>query len=456
MSFLRQIVKEKTQEAILKELNVRSEFVENHIRTQIKNDIEKPLDEVFQRTGDELGISFSIYEGTTPIFNSKNQFYKAGLFSDKLDPEAYYQMDYLNYREFLDKESLDNYNYSIFYKRANIGGRNLVISVNDAFNKIQLTYSVVDVDVFLFGIYSFATILIIILSTFLANRISLPIRRLTKATESVAHGDFNVELNNKERGEIKDLLDGFNSMTKELQKNQVELAELERENAWKEMAKQVAHEIKNPLTPMKLAVQQLVISYKEKNKDFDKMFKKLSSTLLSQIENLSMIATEFSRFARMPNYKMEAIDLIPVIKDTTNLFIDEKVEINVKTKLIYANVESDKVQLRRMIINFIRNSIQAKSSKIEIFIEEEEENIKVHISDNGSGIPERYQDKIFESKFSTKPKGMGLGLKLAKRFIENSKGWIKLVQSSGQGTTFMIAIPALSFKNRKSTNERSD
>ena len=446
----RQIVKEKTQDAILKELNVRSDFVENHIRTQIKNDNNKNLQEVFRNAGEELGISFSIYEGTTQIFNSKDQYYKAGIFVDKLDPEAYYQMDYLNYREFLDKENVDNYNYNILYKRMNINDRLYVISVNDAFNKIQLTYSVVDVDVFLFGIYSFATILIIILSSFLANRISLPIRRLTKATESIAHGDLNVEIKNKEKGEVKDLLDGFNFMTRELHKNQIELAELERENAWKEMAKQVAHEIKNPLTPMKLAVQQLVISYKEGSKNFDKMFKKLSSTLLSQIENLSLIATEFSSFARMPNYKMEEIDIIPVIHDTVNLFVDEKVEINVNTNLVSANVESDKVQLRRLIINFIRNSIQANASKIDLSVEQKEGNIYINISDNGSGIPERYQEKIFESNFTTKPKGMGLGLKLARRFIENSKGSIDLVESSEQGTTFLIVIPALSSKLGKS------
>ena len=447
----RQIIKEKTQEAILRELNVRSDFVENHIREQIKNDNEKDIDAIFKNAGDELGISFSIYEGTTQIFNSKDQYYRAGLFSDKLDPEAYYQMDYLNYRVFLDKESLDNYPYNIIYKKTEIIGRNFIISVNDAFNKIQLTYSVVDVDVFLFGIYSFATILIIILSTFLANRISLPIRRLTKATESVAHGDFNVEINNNQKGEIKDLLDGFNLMTKELQKNQIELAELERENAWKEMAKQVAHEIKNPLTPMKLAVQQLVISYKEKNKDFDKMFKKLSTTILNQIENLSQIATEFSRFARMPNYKMEEMDLIPVINDTINLFVDENVEISVNTKLAYANVESDKVQLRRLLINFLRNAIQANSSKIEILLEKDDENIKIFISDNGTGIPQNYQDKIFESNFTTKEKGMGLGLKLAKRFIENSKGSIELVESSEQGTKFLITIPLVSFGTGKTS-----
>ncbi len=445
----RQLVKEKTQSAILEELRNQTDVVENHFKAQINNEAERDLDKIFKHTAREVGISFSVYEGTTQIFNSKEEYYKNGLFNDKLDPEAYYQMDYLNYREFLDKEKIDNYSYNTFFKRVDLLNRHLIISVNDAFNKIRLTYSVVDVDVFLFGIYSFAAILIIIISTLLANRISLPIRRLTKATGSIAHGDFNVEINNDQKGELKDLLDGFNLMTRELQKNQIELAELERENAWKEMAKQVAHEIKNPLTPMKLAVQQLIISYKDKNKNFDKMFSKISSTLLTQIESLNQIATEFSRFARMPNYKMEEIDLLPVINDTANLFLDENVEINVKAELDSAAVESDKVQLRRLFINFIRNSIQAHSSKIDITVSKMESSAQILISDNGTGIPKKYQGKIFESNFTTKEKGMGLGLKLAKRFIESTNGSVELVESSEKGTTFRIIIPLLKNKTEK-------
>ena len=151
----------------------------------------------------------------------------------------------------------------------------------------------------------------------------------------------------------------------------------------------------------------------------------------------------------MPNYKMEEVDLVPVINDTVNLFVDENVEISVKTKLTYANVESDKVQLRRLIINFIRNAIQANSSKIEILLEQADKNIKIFIADNGTGIPENFQEKIFESNFTTKEKGMGLGLKLAKRFIESSKGSIELIVSSELGTKFLITIPLLSFGTGK-------
>ena len=305
--------------------------MENIINEEIPESPPGDYIQAFKNTGKDLGISFAVYEGSVQIFNSREQYYKAGLFTDKLNPEAYYQLNYLSFREYFTKENIDNFEYDSFYKTANIGDRTFVIGVNDAFNKVRLTFSVMDIDVFLFGIYSFATLIMILISTFLANRISRPIRRLTKATASVAQGDFNIEIESAEKGELKDLLAAFNSMTKELQRNQIEHAELERENAWKEMAKQVAHEIKNPLTPMKLAVQQLIVSYRDKNKNFDSIFEKVSSTILNQIENLSQIASEFSRFARMPNYKLEEIDLLPVIKDTINLFADEKIKLDIQT-----------------------------------------------------------------------------------------------------------------------------
>jgi nitrogen fixation/metabolism regulation signal transduction histidine kinase len=304
-----------------------------------------------------------------------------------------------------------------------------------------VTFTTIDVDVFLFGVYSFAVLIIIIISTIMANRISAPIRRLTKATDAVANGDFNVQLEGNERGEIKELFDRFNMMTGELQKNQVELAELERENAWKEMAKQVAHEIKNPLTPMKLAVQQLIISYKEK-KNFEQLFEKISVTILNQIDTLSLIASEFSSFARMPNYKLEKIDLIPIVYDVVNLFVDEKIRISTEIESDSISIEADRSNLRRMFINLIRNSIQANATAIKIKIIEGDDKVEIIFADDGTGIPENLRSRIFEMNFTTKEKGMGIGLKLVKRFIEGIHGNI-ILEDSTHGTSFKIVIPSV-------------
>ncbi len=443
----RQVTQQRSERAIFSELNERSNYVESNIRREMSLTNSGDIFKAFKDVSNELGISFSVYEGTIQIYNSRDQYYKIGLITDRLNPEVYYELNYLSYRDYLTKEKINNFIYDAFYKKVNIDGRPFIIGVNDAFNKVRLTFSVMSNDVFLFGVYSFATLIMIIISTFLANRISFPIRKLTKATGSIAHGDFNVELKNNEKGEMKDLYNGFNSMTKELQKNQVELAELERENAWKEMAKQVAHEIKNPLTPMKLALQQLVVAYKDKNIKFDSVFEKVTSTILNQIENLSLIASEFSRFARMPNFKLEKIDIIPVVNDTVNLFMEEKIKINITTALSSALVEADNSQLRRLFINLIRNSIQANADKIGITISREDNIFVILLDDNGTGIPHEIRDKIFESGFTTKAKGMGLGLKLAKRFIEGINGSIEIIEKNKPGAAFRITIPKYTENN---------
>lgn len=437
----RQIVADRSQAAVFNELNERSNYLENHVRSQVETNGQKSIEQAFANAGKELRISFSVYDNANQLFSSRSQFFQSGLFNKKLDSDVYYHLNYLSYREYLTKEKVENYVYDSFYKKINIDGSDYTIGVNDAFNKVHPGFSPIDVDVFLFGIYSFATILIIIISTILANKISSPIRRLTRATDSVAHGDLNVQLDLNERGEVRELLEGFNAMTLELKRNEIEMAELERENAWKEMAKQVAHEIKNPLTPMKLAVQQLIISYKDKNKNFDTIFEKVSGTVLNQIDNLSVIASEFSRFARMPNFKLETMDIIPVIKNALDLFLEENVNIDFSTALDEAVVENDKFQLRRLIINMIRNSIQAEAQNINLSLKSDEDFFILIIDDDGKGIDSQHREKIFDPGYTTKEKGMGIGLKLSKRFIEGIGGTITLSDKKEKGTKFRITIP---------------
>lgn len=437
----REVVRERTNTAIFSELSKRSEYLENHVRAQMQKHPDRDLLTAFDNAGKELGIAFTIYENADRIFSSKNEYYNNRLLPGKLKSEVHYNLNYLTYRETLTKESIDNYVYDAYYRKIDFEGKSFIIGVNDAFNKITLFYSPVDADIFLFGIYSFAVIVITVFSTVFANQISSPIRQLTRATNAVAQGDLSVQLANKEKGELKELLDGFNAMTDELQKNQKDIAELERESAWKEMAKQVAHEIKNPLTPMKLSVQQIVAAYNDRKTNFDEILKKLSQAILNQIDNLSLIASEFSAFAKMPSLKLEEFDLIPVVSDTVHLFGDEVAEVKFQNDVEMVVVVSDNSQMRRMLINLIRNSIQAKASIINIRVTAEDAFAIIIISDDGKGISPENQNKIFESNFTTKEKGLGIGLKLIKRFLENINGEIKLISSSPSGTEFRITIP---------------
>jgi two-component system, NtrC family, nitrogen regulation sensor histidine kinase NtrY len=436
----RQAVSERSQSAISAELSERINYIENHVRTQLQKYKNRDYHDAFENAANELGISFNVYENTVQIFSSKSQYYQSGLFNSKLNPIAHYQLNYQSFREYLLAQNIEGYTYNAFYKKLSLNGKDIILGVDDAFNKVRLSFTSADADILLFGVYFFAVIIIIIINTLLANKISAPIRQLTRATGAVAQGDLNVQIKNRERGELRELIEGFNSMTRELQKNEADLAQLERETAWKEIAKQVAHEIKNPLTPMKLAVQQMIISFRE-NKNFENIFNKVSATLLSQIENLNQIASEFSRFARMPHFNLEKINIIPILKDTINLFTDEKVKIVFNASIDEAFAEADNSQFRRLFINMIRNSIQAGADKIIFSINDCEAGYEILIEDNGSGIKPEFQEKIFDSDFTTKEKGMGVGLKLAKRFIEAIKGNIVLLRSSSEGTVFRIFIP---------------
>jgi signal transduction histidine kinase len=441
------IVSERANEGIFNELSQRANYVEKHITSQIDKNKNRDIKTAAENATRELGISFALYELTDQIYNSKDIYNRIGLFDKKLNPKAYYHLNYLRYQEYLASERLNNYEFDSYYRIINVSNKSYILSVNDAFNKIKVLFSTIEINVVIFGIYSFAVIIIIIISTLFANQISQPIQRLTQATDAVSKGDLNIKIDHRERGELKDLLDGFNQMTSELKKNQIELAEMEREAAWKEMAKQVAHEIKNPLTPMKLALQQLIISYKDKSKDFDKLFEKVSHTVLNQIDNLNQIASEFSRFAKMPSLKIEPVDMIEVLNDTANMFIHEKTSIKITTTLNEAIIDADLSQLRRMFINLIRNSIQADATNISIDIKTSDTNFVILFFDNGKGILDSEKDKIFDENFTTKKQGMGLGLSLAKRFMTSINGEINLKSSSPQSTTFEII-----FKSKQQIN----
>ena len=437
----RQLVEKRTDESIISELKERSNYIENHIQSKLLENKEGILSDIFMSTSKDLGISFAVFDNTLQIFSSKEQYYKTGIFTGRINPQVYYNLNYLSFREYSIKENIERYSFNSFYKKISIDNKNYILAVNDAFNKVKLTFSTSDLDVLLFGIYLLAALIIILISTFLADKISSPIRRLTKATMSVAQGDLNISLENKEKGELKNLLDGFNLMTNELKKNQSELAELEREAAWKEMAKQVAHEIKNPLTPMKLSVQQLIATFRDKNKKFDEIFEKVSSTILNQIESLNSIASEFSRFAKMPSYKIEEVDLGIISADIINLFTDEAVNIKLEVDDKLPKVNADNSQVRRLLINLIRNSIQAEASEIKLAINRSNDFCTLIIEDNGKGINPEIRDKIFDQNFTTKTSGMGLGLKLAKRFMDGIGGSIELAESDQPGTIFKVSFP---------------
>ncbi len=243
--------------------------------------------------------------------------------------------------------------------------------------------------------------------------------------------------------EVSVLVESYNSMIDELEESAVKLATSEREQAWREMAKQVAHEIKNPLTPMRLSVQSFQRKFDAKDPKVEQKVEEYSKTLIQQIDTMSSIASAFSSFAEMPAQKNEILNIVEIINLALDIFTEDYISFISEEKEIIANF--DRTQLIRVVTNLVKNAIQAipkdRTPRIEVKVYSENKIVFITVTDNGNGISEENKAKVFEPKFTTKSSGMGLGLPMLKKIVETYKGSITFESQEGSGTTFKVSFP---------------
>ena len=243
--------------------------------------------------------------------------------------------------------------------------------------------------------------------------------------------------------EIKSLVESYNNMIDALEESAQKLASSEREQAWREMAKQVAHEVKNPLTPMRLSVQSFQRMFDPKDPEIHKKVDEYSKTLIQQIDTMSKIAEAFSNFAKMPAQNLEQLDIVEVVERALEIFPSENIKFSATSSQII--VTADKDQINRIVNNLVKNAIQSvpenKIPNIEVELSEKDEHVYIKVKDNGSGIDDTISQKIFEPKFTTKTSGMGLGLPMIKNIIETYNGSISYDTTKGEGTVFVVSFP---------------
>ncbi len=384
------------------------------------------------------GIPFTLYKNGEPFYTSPNETRAAFIPSMLFIPSR--PKGEVPLKDNFLVQKFEFYRY-FTYSRSWLDGKDVyTVMVNDIADRDERSAILLEFDVFLFGVYSLAVILTIIFATILSARISSPLLRLTKAANSVALGNLDYEITTSNRGEIGELVRGFRFMIGEIRKNQDEIALLERDAAWKEMAKQVAHEVKNPLTPMKLSVQHLLSAAKDNAPGIEKLTEKVLNSLLKQIDILNQTASEFSRSAKMPGFTLHRIDLADLIKEVTDLYTGSPVTINVELPGGEVPIAGDESHFKRALINMIRNSIQAGATGIEVAVTTEPDSWVMTVADNGSGISDEDRERIFQINFTTKSTGTGLGLKLTKRFVESVGGSIELLPTE-KGTKFRMVFP---------------
>lgn len=391
---------------------------------------------------------FSLQNGGL-TFTSQPDFYYSKITSDKLPYDVYNHLINLNTDHYFSREKINDLTYIAMYSFIkNAKGQKIGI--------LQLPYFSADQEakgetstilITLINIYVFVFLISSIIALFLSNSVTKPFKYIVKQFTKINLSKTNEPLKWNNSDEIGLLVKEYNRMLRKLENSTVLLAKSERELAWREMAKQVAHEIKNPLTPMKLSLQMLERAIKTNKPNVTEMTERVTATLIEQIDNLSYIATNFSNFAKMPELNKELVVLNDVLYAVTGMYNDSKTHeflflIPDFKIMIYA----DKSQLIRVFTNIIQNAIQSipedRKGNITLDVSKMPKNfIRVSISDNGEGISQEKSSKLFQPYFTTKTSGTGLGLAMSKDIIDEFGGIISYDSIINQGTVFHIDLP---------------
>lgn len=383
----------------------------------------------------------------TLISSSQPLLYRKGIIGKQLDPDALNNLHFKGKQEFIHYENIGNLHYqSAYTPLINNNGEPLAYLNLQHFSKqTKLEQQIND---FIMAIINSAVLLLVIavvIALFIANKITQPLRLIHSSLKSVELGKENKPIDYNVPDEIGALVKDYNNKLAELELNALQLAKSERESAWREMAKQVAHEIKNPLTPMKLTLQHFKRSFDPNASDAVEKINRVANTLVEQIDTLSHIANEFSTFAKLPKPNEVVLDILPHLKACIELFTSDDVEFQLSSNLEEIVISADKELIIRVFNNLLKNAIQAipedRKGQINIQVSQEKENVCIAITDNGCGISVEEKNKIFAPNFTTKKSGSGLGLAMVKQIVEQHRGTIYFNTKLNEWTTFYLTFP---------------
>lgn len=414
------------------------------------NDQKGYLEYRLSELGSLFGTDINIYDTRGFLISgSRPELFTSGFISSRLHPEA---VDYLK-----------NKHLTEFVRGEHIGGLNYISAYAPLIDEDGKTVAFLNIPYFLkqkeineelsesvnslVNIFIGAITLLLTIVLLVTNRITDPLRELGNRLSELRYGNKTAKINYEGQDEIGYLVKEYNRLAEELEQSARLLAEKERESAWREMARQVAHEIKNPLTPMKLNVEFLEKAWKDGNPDFQQRLTRFRNIMIEQIDTLSHIADEFSNFAKLPPPQNEATDLAEILQGVAGLYANNEHNVSV----VFEDpgrklpIWADKEHVLRVFNNLVKNAIQAipqgKEGKVEVFAFTDNQSVTVLVKDNGSGIPEALRERIFIPNFTTKSTGSGLGLAICRNIIREAGGEIGFMTKTGEGTTFRVTLP---------------
>ncbi len=439
-------------------ITMRSVYIELIHKVEYEEDLRNwssddyyNLDELLRKFSNVFYTDINLYDEEGGLLaTSRSEIFDRQLLSRRMNRLVFENLAGGSASEFIHNEHIGEMRYiSAYVPLLNSENKFLAYLNLPYFTQSgALTRDVTNMVVAVVNIYLILLLVILGVSVFLSDRITQPLRVIQNRIAQVSLGGKNEMITYDRSDEIRGLVEEYNHMVKELEQSAELLAQSERESAWREMAKQIAHEIKNPLTPMKLNVQHLQ-RIMEEGKGDPVTVERISATLIDQIDSLSAIANEFSDFAKMPKPKRERVNLVSKLRNLLQLFeATEKTDIHLEMgslKKVY--VFADKEQLMRVFINLVKNGLQSipegRRGTIGIGLEMDNQWAAVTITDNGKGIPEEIRDRLFQPNFTTKSAGMGMGLAISRNIVRAMGGEIWYETVVDKGTAFHVKLPLM-------------
>lgn len=445
-NFFSRLASERFSEKAEIQARVARNIIEDFLFFQEEE--ESPLltvQELVHWVSTAINNDVTVYQYGALIASSRQEFFDLGILPDYLEGEIAYRLQHEKQPYVVWRKRLGRYSFQTLTIPLNFNDSNLFITLSFPFERQEIGRAQKQLLEFLAFISALSFLLVFLFARSIGSLVIHPIRKLLLATKEVSSGNLEVSIDHHGHDEMQTLIEGFNRMVKSLKQHEKELAEMSRKAAWAEMARKVAHEIKNPLTPIRLSAEHLLHVYEERPEELGQALKESVAYIITEVENLRRLAQDFLALSRESPLHKTCFELDRLLLETALAYKRILMNrINFEFELAPAlTISGDPEKLKIAFRNLIVNAIEAIKGKGTIIIKakKEESLVRVEIIDDGEGMDEATLSRIFEPDFSTKDLGTGLGLPISRKIIEDHGGKIEISSRPGLGTQVKVNLP---------------